>query len=289
MTAAQNTDIKAGASGFRDPDPLPDFDRAVESLADRHEKLVVELSRTNSVRPLATFRLGVTGQDVLASAALLRETQRVEVERWLDDERLAALDPSPSRRIVEELGPKVDLGTVNTRLREAMTPEVTAAMERFFAEMNARMPKGVAAYRRFGVVYKAFFYFVRVYQDAIYVVLNNLLGECTARGSMSKALGERNPVRALLEHDTPGYLEWFAVWRDQRNRWKDGADYHIAGPAPNLGIGFSRYDEATKGVVADLAGEIVRLPDATAAVRESCRAVETALTLATSTAAEKGP
>jgi hypothetical protein len=178
--------------------------------------------------------------------------------------------------IIDQLGPEADLQAIAAKLRDAMTPEVTAAIGRHLAEAGTRMTSGAVAHRRFGMVYKSFFLFVRVYQDAIYVVLNSLLGDRSPYGSMKSALKETNPVGAWLARAVPGYLEWFAVWRDQRNRWKEGADYHVAGPAPNLGIGFVLYNEATNGVTADLAGEIVRLPDATRALRQSCLTVEAA-------------
>jgi hypothetical protein len=234
-----------------------------------HEKLANALGQSTRVRPLAAFHFGVGGQDVIASAGLLGDAHCQEVARAFEDEHHVARNPSPTARIIEELGPGADFRAIHEAMLAAMTPDVTVAIQQHLTETSARMTEGTVSFRRFGIVYKSFFYFVRVYQDAAYVVAKNALGDRSASGSMGDALKERNPAHAWLQREAPGYLEWFAQWRDQRNRWKGGADYHVVGPAPNMGIGFLRYDEATRGVTADLAGEIVRLLDASTALQKS--------------------
>jgi len=118
-------------------------------------------------------------------------------------------DPSPIRRIIDELGPGAELSEVMARTRQEMNQDVIGAMQRYLKVMSVRMQAGLASYRRYGVVFEAYFYFVRIYQDANYTALNSLLGDRTAAGSMKYSLKPANPVGRRLEQDAPGYLEWF--------------------------------------------------------------------------------
>ncbi len=138
LTADRENQAIAGRRNARDHDPLPNFEEATSALSGRHGELSAALSRAKSVRPLAAYHFGVAGQDVVASAALLQETYQSEVDRWLEDERHAAQDPSPIREIVDGLGPGADYRTISTRLQAAMTPEVTSAIGRYLAEMGIR-------------------------------------------------------------------------------------------------------------------------------------------------------
>ena len=254
------------ASFTRPNDPTPRFDSARERFQAAWKNL--DRLSTSEVRPLVHFRLGAIALDVLGSAAALSDAHRQEISRWFADEAFSASDP---RRLLPSpphtpAGDRVEMEAWARRVHEVQTAEWRVAMELRFHQEAERHLKATAAFARFGATFKAFFYFTRAYQDVIYVALSNVQGRPIATGSMASALSEGNPVGRELDEALPEYPRWFRQWRDQRNRWKIGTGHHLVGPAPDIGIGFLKFDERTRGVEANLAHDIVRLGDATRAI-----------------------
>ena len=236
----------------------------------------------SKVRPPVHFRLGAIAIDVIGSAAALSDAHRNDINRWFDDERFSATDPRrmlPPPPEMDERDRASKLEGWRRRTSEAMTPEWRRAMQARAQEEPVRHLNTTAAFARSGSTFKAFFYFTRAYQDVIYVALCNVQGRPVATGSMANALNDGNPVGKALR---PNYLGWFKEWRDLRNRWKMGAGHHVIGPAPDIGIGFLKYTEQTRGVEANLGGDIVRLRDATRALDESSAVSEILVTVAKS-------
>jgi hypothetical protein len=85
---------------------------------------------------------------------------------------------------------------------------------------------------------------------------------------MKEARNERNPVRAVLDEYAPTYWGWFDRWRALRNQLKEGTSVHLQGPVTDLAIGFSINDGD-----AHVGHHVVRLDDATEALRESAAVI----------------
>lgn len=254
----------------RPTDPTPEFD-AVRERFDLAWRSLDELAGSR-IPPLVHFRLGAIALDVIGSAAALSDAHRQEITRWFDDELFSASDP---RRLLP-LPPEMDepdrqskMEEWRRRISEAMTPEWHRAMEARAERESVRRSHATAAFARFGAAFKAFFYFTRAYQDVIYVGFSNAQGRAIGTGSMANALNDPNRVGQALTENLPNYLGRFREWRDQRNRWKMGNGQHLVGPAPDIGIGFLKFNEQTRGVEANLGEDIVRLRDATRALEQS--------------------
>jgi hypothetical protein len=117
--------------------------------------------------------------------------------------------------------------------------------------------------RRLMAAFKAWFYFARIYQDMLYRVLaRSVRGMESGGGSMKNALRENNPVRAVLDEDANGYLEWFRLFRDRRNILKEGVVQGLVGAEEvggSVDYGIQFVDKAGKL-------HIVRLRDVTVAL-----------------------
>jgi hypothetical protein len=133
-----------------------------------------------------------------------------------------------------------------------------------------------ASSRRLRVAFKSVYFFVRAYQDALYrAALFVVDGEVAGGGArMARALRPDSSVGAYLQSAAPGYLTWFAEWRDQRNRVKDGVNFSTFIQGNDLGISFSTYTseggistDASSGVGAlDVAAALAAATVATDAI-----------------------
>jgi hypothetical protein len=87
--------------------------------------------------------------------------------------------------------------------------------------------------RSLAIGYKAFFIFVRAYQDAMYCLLNN-----SSTGTMGSAFrNELNPIRVHLIGHLPAYVAWFPEFRRLRNLIKDGFGTALSGVGSPRGSG----------------------------------------------------
>ncbi len=133
--------------------------------------------------------------------------------------------------------------------------------------------------RRLLAGYKAWSYFMRIYQDWLYGALMGILtGNYPERPLMKKALAEpkrkrdRNPVRAYLDLEAPDYIDWFRDFAELRSTLKNSVPAHTRGSealGQPIDYGLGLTDE--KG---DL--RIIRLRHLTTALRRSVEAVDAA-------------
>ncbi len=138
------------------------------------------------------------------------------------------------------------------------------------------------------VSYKALYFFISAYQDKLYSVISLLVDPNSPPGpNMSRAFNpttsHNNPVRRFLEAELPDYVDWFPIWRDQRNQVKNGVSFSTGGPAPEnglltIGVRFNEFT-ADGGVSVDCS-KAVQLSDVVAALRVSAQLVRRAADLA---------
>lgn len=98
---------------------------------------------------------------------------------------------------------------------------------------------------RLELMYKALFYFLRVFQDEANRLLLGLLGSEPGPGSsMQKSLkNEQNPVTQALNKTFPEYKDWFFELRERRNRIKSYGDFDTVFMEDDIKIRFILIDE----------------------------------------------
>jgi len=123
------------------------------------------------------------------------------------------------------------------------------------------------------VSYKALFYFVRAYQDALYKVMLEIEGQSPGYGSMATASqNPRNKVAEILNIYLPEYKQWFINWKKKRDDVKLGANFSISGPEEILGISFVTVNEDSGGIVIDCSeSKAVRISDIVEAINFSAK------------------
>jgi hypothetical protein len=253
---------------------LGEFDGALVKLADVTQALDSALIQRQKVKGIVRFRVAVTARDVLEfcpifRAALLEATlrsaeQTVHASKWRGVE-------VPAFESAEEAFMWARTGV------EAMTPKEWASVADHLEHQSEMMRAAAPAVQRLQVSFKGLLYVIRAHQDNLYRVFNNLLGSRVTGGSMASALKAANPVGTLLREELPGYLPWFEVLRQQRNDMKSGADFNLAGPDGNLGLRFTKFDEASNGNEVDCSATAIRLGDIATALVHSKAAAGLAL------------
>jgi hypothetical protein len=195
------------------------FAAAISGFVTARQGLVSTLTSVGYSNEYLLQRVNVVGSDVENGAELL-ET--------MHDQALAAFAKSraedqndPVLQVM--LDPKYIEGSDEALIEALRVASEQAAVEPFEARME-RFRSRAKPTRRLAVAYKAFFIFVRAYQDAIYCMLNERPG-----GSMNRVVKNGNPIRIYLEGQLPSYLIWFPDFRDLRNKIKDGLGAGISG------------------------------------------------------------
>jgi hypothetical protein len=136
------------------------------------------------------------------------------------------------------------------------------------------------------VAFKAFFFFLRAYQDLAWVLLREIvdgvfLTPGIGKGTMGKAFACDTPARGHLIEEVDSYEPWFVDWRDLRNKVKTGVNFGVR-IEQNPGVTFLVNRVLPGGGLA-LGGEgdrIVRMSELTHALEVMtalARAVRTAL------------
>jgi hypothetical protein len=112
---------------------------------------------------------------------------------------------------------------------------------RLMAYLREQGSSGRSWHARTSILYKAMLLFVRAYQDVMYRCLLTALGQhAGAHSSMrDAATREANPVRQVLDVELTTYLAWFASWRFQRNRVKQGTNVSFQISPTELGVTFT--------------------------------------------------
>lgn len=218
------------------------------------------------------------------------EQLRRERARWDGLGKPSKVSWESSARFGSTLSDVVEFSPVLTEAHElagiAMREDEASASSalqatRLIAVVGSPTEDSRRAIARLGLAYKAFFFFVRSHQDALYGVLLNLLGQSAGPGArMSSASTEGNPVGDLLRREDPGYLPWFEKWRALRNAIKHGVALASLGPSGNPAVSFTHYT-SEGGLVVDLDPKnAVRLSDAAEALVRTAAGVSVAADLA---------
>ena len=238
---------------------LDDFDVALAEFEGATARLREELERRQAFRIAAP--LAETATDVVAFSGILREVYFV-TRNAIDTETEAMVgamgaptgDPTD---LLEQLG-----HALRERPTEAWpTPHI----------------------RRLLASYKAWSYFMRIYQDWLYGALMGILTLNYPKNPlMKKALAEpkrkkdRNPVRAFLDLQAPTYIDWFRDFAELQNTLKSSGPVHTRGaeaPDQSIDYGLGLTDE--NGNL-----RIIRLRHLTAALRRTSEAAEAATRVA---------
>jgi hypothetical protein len=146
--------------------------------------------------------------------------------------------------------PSMEILTALASSKTGISPEEKAAVEAYFRageERHVRMArrlKSLASVRyresvlELKVSYKAFFYFIRAFQDACYGVFLNLNGKSPgAYSSMRKALAKKGTPISEKISAIPGYTSWFGEFKAKRDLIKMGASFSLVGPQWDVGVG----------------------------------------------------
>ena len=234
---------------------LDEFDIAVADFEEATARLREELEHRQAFRiagPLAE-----TATDIVAFSGILTEVYSVtregidtETEAMIGAMRTPSGDPAD---LLEQLG---------HALRERPT-ELSPTRD----------------IRRLLASYKAWSYFMRIYQDWLYGALMGILTlNYPNNPLMRKALAEpkrkkdRNPVRAFLDLAAPAYIGWFRDFVELRNTLKNGVPAHTRGaeaPDQPIDYGLGLTDE--NGNL-----RIIRLRHLTTALRRTIEAADAA-------------
>lgn len=81
--------------------------------------------------------------------------------------------------------------------------------------------------KRLEVLYKAFFYFLRVYHDEVNAILLKISGcEVGPKSSMNSSIrNDQSPVTQAILPKLPNYPDWFRDMRNRRNFLKEYGDF----------------------------------------------------------------
>lgn len=235
-----------------------------------------ELAQWKGVHHIQRHRMSDLGQDMLS----FRESfvrAHINATIWvLDDVNEANRglnEPTPKW---EDLWAYLSGGTnLPSEAKEVVEAHLEAGRQRV-ARM-VRRQKSRAGIRsqesawELKAAYKAYFFFIRAFQDACYGVLLNLSGATPgAYSSMRKCIEKKvSPIYAKVAA-IPGYVDWFGDFKLKRDLIKAGVNFSLCGPQWDVGVGFNRITPEG-GVVVDASptGSKFRLGDLVSAFQYS--------------------
>lgn len=145
---------------------------------------------------------------------------------------------------------------------------------------NAEHQASVQASGQLLAAFKATFFFIRGFQDAMLRAMLEVEGLTSGyMASMGKAFDDKgigkpnHPIGGLLATQLPDYGPWFVAMREKRNRIKEGASESLSGPQWDPGLNFNTIT-ADGGVQIDASGQrAVRYSELEASVVMSTRLV----------------
>ena len=263
---------------------LDQFDAAIQRLEAVKSDLDSYLATTGIVEPEWRFNAGIATFDILSICAILRPIHQEAVTLTQEQTRRFAASQPPIavtahlNALFHHVFETEDENERQKRAAEYMRQQQQLApLDLDDAVTTARMTQAIDT--KLMITYKSLFYFVRVHQDAMYCVLRRLVGLPVSKAYEKRSLGTvllkdsspnpNHPVAKVLTTRLPDYIPWFIRWRDRRNKVKEGVQFSIAGPAENIGIGFTRLDYTTGGLIVDCAPEnAVRLSDVVEALTQ---------------------
>lgn len=162
------------------------------------------------------------------------------------------------------------LDEARERVASAWREEEAATRSTLILKIPGQRAENADARRLFGLT-KAFYLFVRAYQDSLYGVLFKLVtGQPAGDRRMQRAAQRaHNPVGELIRMHLPEYFEWFDRYRAQRNAIKNGVGFSTVGPTEDLGVAFTDFTGPGGVRVSFHRENIVRVSDLAAALSAS--------------------
>jgi hypothetical protein len=225
---------------------LSEFDLAAEEFRKAYLELDSFTAETRLVRYSIRVQAGELAADVLGFCPLFREAYVEAVAA--SARQTEAVNASYARFDFKEWSKKME-----------QLSEFKDAPPSDFAEFLRNMPSpampSVAFFSLTDIPFgklraatKAFFFFIRAYQDALYRMALQVIdaSESGRYSAMTKAffIDEKagsgtfnlNPVAKHLKGAFPEYCDWFISFRNKRNLIKNGIGSGYSGPDDNLGV-----------------------------------------------------
>lgn len=202
--------------------------------------------------------------------------------------RVAALAADVDEAVIHQLLPAArDLAAEQDRIDRALTVTLNRLVARAEqSDVKAATGDGQpseppfaadGSYERIRLAFKLCLFSVRSLHDALNVSLRFLVfGAWPAKGKDSMEYTVNRPdseVGALLAERLPGYRDWFAVWRSQRNRVKEGIGLGTFRLDGDIGIQFQTHTD-DNSVVIDLSAPRLGLREVASALDETRRLME---------------
>lgn len=266
---------------------LVEFRDAIRLFDATQAEVLWFLKQNRATSFSENFRLSVSAGDTSGSLHSLFASYK-SVLPWRFEEHLETLKrnaatPNLPSEIVLKLVQKKEMSADELAFFESWQ----RASGKVVAEMISRSELEVAsgasieagtAEQQFVTSFKAFVFFLRSLQDAVYgCLLISTRSPTAAMPDMKKILdaaGEPkydHQVAAKLCH-VPGYFEWFKSFKALRNRIKDGTSFGKAGTPPDVGIVLSNM-QADGALVTNI-NDIVLISDVVSWVHINCKVIK---------------
>jgi hypothetical protein len=196
-----------------DQGPKTPFAAAIGRFVAARQSLAEALAAARA-NEFVVGRVNVVGSDVENAAELLDTIHDQARDAYAA--MYAESEDDPVTKVLRD--PKYVHGS-DDALAEAWQAAINSeSAEARLARIKRSFRLTFRPTRRLATAYKAFFFFVRAYQDVMYCLLNN-----SSSGSMGSAFkNEHNPIRVYLDDHLPSYVAWFSEFRRLRNKIKDG-------------------------------------------------------------------
>jgi hypothetical protein len=211
-----------------DPGPKTPLAEAMSRFVAARQSLAEALAAARA-NEFFLGRLNVVGSDVENAAELLETIHDQTRERYA--EMYAEMEDDPVTKVLHD--PKYRHGPDEALLEAWQAAINSESVEAKMARSKRSFRLTFRPTRRLAIAYKAFFLFVRAYQDVMYCLLNN-----SSTGSMESAFKKQhNPVRIALDGHLPAYVAWFPEFRALRNKIKYGFGTAMSGVGSPRGSG----------------------------------------------------
>jgi hypothetical protein len=201
---------------------LPQFEYALDNFFREYQQLYGSLEYNYGKCKLFD-QLLANGNDVFQfSLRILRRTL-FEYQRVLNFDILSSLDLLENKNSLEY---------IENYIQEhgKLPPREKLDFKKAWRRTKRKMRRVAELSQTLGASYKAFFYFVRSYQDINYKVLLLLTGQRYGEFSSiaqildeeNKCFRQKNSVGRILAASFPEYVGWFLEFREMRNAIKTG-------------------------------------------------------------------
>ncbi len=247
-------------------DALAALGRVIVAFMDTRRALDEALQRV-PVRHAVRHRVGDLSEDLIQACELLIEAHRAGVDAQnVSQSILSGIDgawPDVPEDVLNSEDPQVFAQWVH-----AHRPAEEAIVRRL-ASVVASLEVTERPHARAKLAYKHLFYVVRALQDALYAAFSEASGmRSGAYSSVNDGLKDGKRLRLLLDDRQSDYSDWFADWREKRNRVKAGVNFGITGH-PDFGITINSVSD-DGALIADCSGaSSIYASDVTRAVAAS--------------------